>query len=158
MIHASTSLFSEVARQFAPAAYFDVAEQIGHPMPHAAFEIQSRGNRCDLLTKSILGVFSPRGLSVRRELHQTEGGMWHFVIAHGSPDSTPSNSDELLDMNPWQFNASLPQKGPLIGIRSDVMETLRSAGAPEEIIALRAIKTITHPHVEDKNPAYLPYR
>jgi hypothetical protein len=90
------------------------------------------------------------GLIVRRELHFDENDNWHYLLAHAAIDATPTDDDIISDLNPWQWRDF--GGGILHGSRQDVMETLRTAGAPENVIALRGLHTIRAQHHIYKNP------
>jgi hypothetical protein len=105
---------------------------------------QSNGNRCDVLTYSVMEALQFRGLPIRRELHTDEYKNWHYLLAHALPDTEPSYYDVVTDLNPWQWRA---QGGPIIhGTREEVMEKMRFTGAPDFVVALRGLETIYKPH------------
>jgi hypothetical protein len=105
----------------------------------------SRSRHCAELTSELWHRLTSRGIEVRRELHQANG-LWHFVIAHTAPGVSPANTDLITDLNPWYHEIGLPYTGHLHGSRPWVEAQLRITGTPENYIALRGIKTITHAH------------
>ena len=111
---------------------------------------QTIGNLCHMLTYYALERLTKGGLIVRRELHFDENDNWHYLLAHAAIDATPTDDDIISDLNPWQWRDF--GGGILHGSRQDVMETLRTAGAPENVIALRGLHTIRAQHHIYKNP------
>lgn len=106
----------------------------------------SHSNRCDRLTLHMYEALSNRGHAVRRELHQSADGLWHFLLAHESIETPPSDADLVTCLNPWQYGAPARLTGPLHGERGIVQETLRVHQAPEWFISLRGVETITQVH------------
>jgi hypothetical protein len=111
----------------------------------------TRSNRCDRLTLEMYSALGAQGLEARRELHRTADGLWHYVIAHASPDAEPSQQDIVSDFNPWQWGAT-HRSGVLHGKRLAVQETLGEAGAPAWFVSLRGIATIVEAHTLKLNP------
>jgi hypothetical protein len=111
----------------------------------------SRGNRCDRLTLDMLAALDTQGFDVRRELHQTPDGLWHYMIAHAAPDAAPSQRDVVTDLNPWQYG-NPKRTGLLHGERTDVQVALAEAGAPAWFVSLRGIATIVTPHTTQLTP------
>lgn len=112
----------------------------------------SHSNKCDVLTLSLYEGIRARKLPVRRELHQAENNLWHYVIVHAAENDQPRNDDLITDLNPWQYENNFKHSGPLHGPRYEVMNTLKSADAPPWFVALRGIGSITAPHTLLKTP------
>lgn len=110
----------------------------------------SRSNKCDQLTLNLYHALK-RGGMVRRELHMTRSGLWHYVIAHTPIDSTPSDADVITDLTPWQYPES-KRSGFLHAERQSLQEALIAANAPEWLVSLRGLATIIEPHTEKLTP------
>ncbi|MDQ5958764.1 MAG: hypothetical protein QG562_583 [Patescibacteria group bacterium] len=128
----------------------DVAEALNAERNLQLGYDQTRGNLCHLLTYYVFERLKIEGLVARRELHMDANRVWHFLIAHSDANATPTESDIISDLNPWQGHYS--GTGILHGSRSYVIDTLRTRGLPESHIALRGLKTIKVAHDLRLNP------
>lgn len=111
----------------------------------------SRSNKCHTLTLDLFRALQKKGITVRRELHETPDGFWHYVINH-SLTPKPSGRDIITDLNPWDFPGSEPHTGFLHGARDHIQKKLLAAGADIEYVALRGVATITAIHSEKLTP------
>ena len=93
-------------------------------------------------------------LEVRRELHQTRSGFWHYVIAHADAGMLPSDEDVITDLSPWFFPGGDRYTGYLHAPRQEVMATLAAANIPAEQLSLRALSTVVLPHSEELLSSY----
>jgi hypothetical protein len=142
----------DVIEQVVPQMYEDFLTDFQYPFgtnPAAT-------NQCHILTKTLHIALQNRGIETRRELHRTEDGLWHFLVAHTPADAEPSEDDVVTDLNPWQFMESAPGHYTFIhDSRQAVMEKLAREGAPDYFISLRGLATIVKSHVEETMPAGL---
>jgi len=112
---------------------------------------QSKGNRCDLLTQAVMMRMAHLdGVTPRRELHRSDAGDWHYILAHEPLDAEPTNDDLMSDLNPWQWGEK--GSGILHMPRGELMEFLLQRNAPEHFVALRSIETIVKAHDTQPNP------
>ncbi len=111
---------------------------------------QTKGNLCHLLTYYAFGRLTRIGLVLRRELHIDDAANWHYLLVHDSPEIAPTDTDIVSDLNPWQWRDY--GSGILHGPRHEVINTLRENGAPENVVALRGLRTISNPHHMQLNP------
>lgn len=109
----------------------------------------SRSVKCHTLSKDLMLALRTQGITVRRELHKSPSGLWHYVLAHGELEAPAQDEDVITDLNPWLFDGGGQYTGYLHAPRNEVMHTLETAGAPEEYIALRSVATVILPHTED---------
>jgi hypothetical protein len=126
--------------QIVPAMFDSIRQDFQLPI-HTNL---AASNQCHVLTKGLHIALSGRNLDARREFHQDEEGIWHYLIAHHPMDSLPRDDDIITDLNPWQFmqkNLS-PNFTYLHGERGEIMDRLASEGAPDYFIALRGLATI----------------
>lgn len=129
-------------RELSRHIYITQNEKDGAPF----YSDQSHSSNCDKLSLTLYNCLQARGIPGRREYHADDRGNWHYLIAYGQVDTTPTESDIITDLNPWQWTSDARLTGPLHGPRADVMERLETAGAPDFFIALRGIQTIAMPH------------
>lgn len=144
---------SELLSDLVPQLYEAVRDGQGMPRTAAV----AGGNLCHLLTRELFVVLDSRGVECRRELHRTESGMWHFVIAHAGVEARPCQKDVITDLNPWQFKQDNSGGSYLHGERLWLQVQLLEAGAPAEFAALRGIATIVEAHRTDLMPDGLDY-
>lgn len=112
---------------------------------------QTRGNRCDILTRAVMNrVQHIEGVALRRELHQDAEGNWHYILAHEPIDADPDGHDLMSDLNPWQWGGF--GHGIFHMPRDELMVQLQDVGAPKHFIALRSIDTVTKAHDTRSNP------
>lgn len=138
-----TQLAGELIQELALYAQVEVNEQLG--APH--YTDQSAGNQCHQMTYLIEAALRSRGHEVGRELHRDDSGNWHYLLRHTPTESTPTETDLITDLNPWQWAKGLSKgRGLLHAPRHEVMETLRDAGAPDYFIALRSLTTLVKAH------------
>ena len=120
----------------------DARRDVNTMMGYSASTDQSSGSRCYIQTRSFQLRAEAHGILLRRELHRDELGNWHYVIAHSPPDTEPTETDTITDLNPWQFSKGKIQKGLLHGPRAVVMEALQEEGASDIVLALRGLETL----------------
>lgn len=138
----------EMIHELAYNAQIEVNKQLG--APH--FADQSAGNQCHQMTYIMEAALRNRGHDVARELHRDDSGNWHYLIRHTAPDSLPTDADIITDLNPWQWAKGLSKgKGLLHAPRTEVIDTLREAGAPDFFVALRSLATIVKAHEPNLN-------
>lgn len=144
--HKSLELPQRIA-DYTSQASEGINQELGRPLAYD----QTRGNRCDLLTLSVMNqTLSNEGLQLSRELHQNEHGDWHYILAHRAPDAEPTETDLMSDLNPWQWGGS--GQGILHMPRNELMDHLSNKGAPAHFVALRSLTTITKAHDLRSNP------
>ena len=141
-------MLSRNIRELAPLVYASVHEKVGIP----TVTDMSHSNRCDLLTHEMQQALTSLGFTVCRELHQTSSGLWHVVLRHRHPDVALGETDMITDLNPWQFTQNNRYSGYLHGARDDIIKTLVHSGAPESVVSLRSITTVTRLNVTETNP------
>lgn len=106
-------------------------------------------NQCHVLSKGLWLALDARGIRSRRELHQDDEGLWHYVVAHTPLDAQPSEDDIVTDLNPWQFMDRPPLHYTYLHeSRQDLMDRLASEGAPDYFVALRGLATVVMPHTD----------
>lgn len=129
------------------------SEDINRQLGLSPWYDQTRGNRCDLLTRYVLEGLRCRGVNtVRRELHQDPDTLdWHFMLAHSPLGEKPSSSDTVSDLNPWRGGGDRGS-GILHGARETVMHIMGQNKVPKSLVELRSIQTITEAHHEGDNP------
>jgi hypothetical protein len=112
---------------------------------------QSGGNQCHALTFHVMDAMRRRFQPVRRELHRDEYGNWHYMLVHEAMDADPTDNDLVTDFNPWQWKHDRTAKGLIHAPRNELIERLRHEDAPEYVIALRGLDTITKHHEPNMN-------
>ena len=139
---------SETVRSTVPFVYDETKDRLSlHPHTD-----MSRSNVCHHLTLGLLGALNGRKLPARREQHEDGEGRWHYLIAHLPTEAMPSPRDLITDLNPWQFDGRVPQRGYLHGERQEVQDILAAAGAPDWFVGLRGVATITRAHTLQLTP------
>jgi hypothetical protein len=139
---------SEVVRSVVPMVYDGVKDELQiHP-----YTDMSRSNVCHHLTLGLLGVLNRRHLPARREEHIDDDARWHYLIAHTSAQQEATPNDIITDLNPWQFDGTVPRRGYLHGERQEVQDVLATAGAPDWFISLRGVATIKRAHTLALSP------
>ncbi len=133
----------KIIADLVPQIYDSSVREFRYPSPVD----MSRSDKCHTMTLDLFRALGSRGISVRRELHQTTEGYWHYIINH-NVTTNPSDTDTITDLNPWAFPDSAPHTGYLHGERHYIQDILRTAGAPETYVALRGLATITALHSE----------
>jgi hypothetical protein len=134
-----------IAGELIPTVYSDSIQEFGL---HSSTDM-SRSDKCHTMTLDLLGHLQAGGMHIRRELHQTPTGLWHYVLAHAAVDAEPSKEDIITDLNPWNYDpGGAAFTGYLQGPRYKVEVSLRMAGAPEEHIALRGLSTLVAAHTD----------
>lgn len=128
-----------------PGLYQAQAEALGLPI----WKDMSHSHQCQPLSFHMLQALQNRGHVLRRELHQDDGGNWHYLLAHTDEEAQPTDSDLVTDLNPWQYSVESRLTGPLHAPRDEVMARLREEQAPEGFVALRALETIVNAHKTD---------
>lgn len=145
-----SSLTPDLVAELVPHVYEDVG---AHHMSRQVHTDLSRSNLCNPLSHTLQEVLSVRNISSRRERHHTGRTAWHFLIAASLPDTQPSETDMVVDLNPWRFEGCPPQyTGYLFGTRQAVQDILHDAGAPDWYVSLRGIETIVEKHTMTRVP------
>jgi hypothetical protein len=138
----------EIAAAFAPIVYADSIREF-QMRPDTDM---SRSTKCHTMTLDMLRHLESGNIAVRRELHVTAKGLWHFVLAHTELDAEPTDSDIITDLNPWIFNPDKRYAGPLHAPRDEMQRTLYEAGAPASWIALHGLETVAVAHTKALTP------
>jgi hypothetical protein len=129
----------ELLNNIVPELYAAIIETNGLP-PH--FNV-AQSNLCQHLSKDLVAALVTRDLSAQREYHElNDKSSWHFMVAHHDADTLPSDADIVTDLNPWQYMTQRTTDTFLHGERGQVMDILRSRGAPDWFVSLRGIHTI----------------
>jgi hypothetical protein len=64
----------------------------------------TRSGKCHTMTRDLMAHLQSGSMSVRRELHMTLSGLWHYVLVHSPIDAPALPSDVITDLNPWYFD------------------------------------------------------
>ena len=137
----------------------DMFEAMAQDLPQTNL---AASNQCEMLTKGLYIALTNQGFDIKREYHEDNDGIFHYVINHQPEAEAPREEDVITDLNPWQFMTDhLPSRVThtyLHGTRQEVMERLEKEGAPDYFIALRGLATVTKAHTfvtKDSKPRTL---
>lgn len=144
----SSSRLAEVVNGHAQTVYNHHMRSFHLPTAEAV----AASEKCHTLTLDLARILLLAHKNIRRELHAIDNyRSWHYLIAHGN---RPLPDEIVTDMNPGYGLDEGVFSGHFHGPRNELQALLSRRGAPEPLIALRGVASVTHTHHMELLPPF----